>query len=400
MALREFDLEQDLQGIVEIRHDLHAHPELMYQEQRTSGVVRRELAAMGIEFKAGLAGGTGVLGYLPATSQYRNTATPTVALRADMDALPILEKTGVAYASQNEGIMHACGHDGHTSILLGAARVLSQTKERRNNILLIFQPAEEGGAGGRRMCEDGVLQGKVLGNKADMIYGLHGWTSMGVGQVATKENALMAAADMFEIEVVGKGSHAAYPHFGIDPVVVASHIVTALQTIASRNVGPLESVVVTIAQVNSGTAHNIIPDTARLAGTLRTLKPELREYGEQRIKEIAANVAKAFGAEARVDWRPGYPVTYNDTKATARFFEIANQVLGKDRVAEVEQPTMGAEDFSYYGHEVPACFYWLGLLNKGQERYPNLHSPEFDFNDLAIPTGARMMVELALAPLA
>lgn len=397
MAVSELAPPVDLDSIVDIRHDLHAHPEMGYQETRTSGVVQRELTALGIEHRAGLAGGTGVLGYLPATQD--PDGAPTIALRADMDALPIVERTGLAYASTNEGVMHACGHDGHTSILLGTAQALSRTTERRNNVLFIFQPAEEGGAGGRRMCEDGVLRGTVLGKKADLIYGLHGWTSLPVGTVASKPGPMMAAADMFDITVRGKGAHAAYPQNGVDPIVVASHIVTALQTIASRNVGPLESVVVTIGEIGGGTAHNIIPESATMCGTLRTLKPELREFGERRIKEIATSVARAFGAEAEVDWHPGYPVTFNDAEATRRFFEIARRVHPNDRVVEAELPTMGAEDFSYYGHEVPACFYWLGLLNEGQERYPNLHSPEFDFNDRAIPVAVKTMCELALAPL-
>ena len=397
MALKEPALAYDLDAITEIRHDLHAHPELGYKENRTAEVVRRELTAAGIEFKGGLAGGTGTLGYLPATSNPESA--PTVALRADMDALPILEATGKPYASQNEGVMHACGHDGHTSILLGTARALTNSAERRNNVLFIFQPAEEGGAGGRRMCEDGVLQGNVLGKKADIIYGLHGWTVLQVGNVTTRTGPLMAAADSFEIRVVGRGCHAAYPHVGVDPIVVASHIVTALQSIVSRNVAPLDSAVVTIAQVHSGTAHNIIPDEAVLTGTLRTLRPETREFGEKRIREISASIAAAFGAEATLNWHGGYPVTFNEASATDRFFEIAKDAIGADKVSVAEHPTMGAEDFSYYGHEVPACFFWLGLLNEGQEKYPNLHSPEFDFNDKAIPTGIRLMSEVALRPL-
>jgi amidohydrolase len=396
MALREQQHEADLERIVEIRHDLHAHPELGYQEERTSGVVRQELAKLGIEHRGGLAGGTGVLAYLPATSH--PDAAPTVALRADMDALPILERTGLEYSSRNEGVMHACGHDGHTSILLGAAHALKNEPERPNNVLFLFQPAEEGGAGGRRMCEDGVLQGKVLGKKADIVFGLHGWTPLGVGKVATKPGPLMAAADRFDIRIRGKGAHAAYPHFGNDPVVAASHIVTALQTIASRNVGPLDSIVVTVAQIQAGSTHNVIPEEALLCGTLRTLKPETREFGERRIREISAKIAEALGVEAEMNWLPGYPVTYNEADATRRFFDVARAALGEGHVETIEVPTMGAEDFSYYGREAPACFFFLGLLNEGQEKYPNLHSPEFDFNDKAIPVGIRMMRELALAP--
>ncbi|HRK22238.1 MAG TPA: amidohydrolase [Fimbriimonadaceae bacterium] len=397
MALKELTLDFDLSAITDIRHDLHAHPELMYQERRTSDVVQRELSQLGIEFKAGLAGGTGVLGYLPAT--HDPGAAPTVALRADMDALPILERTGLPYASTHEGVMHACGHDGHTSILIGTAQALKNAPERRNNVLFVFQPAEEGGAGGQKMCQDGVLQGKVIGPKADIIYGLHGWSVLTVGKVSTKPGPLMAAADSFDIHVKGAGCHAAYPHFGIDPIVVASHIVSALQTIASRNVAPLDSVVVTIGEIKAGSAHNIIPETAFLRGTLRTLKPETRAFGERRIREIADGIAKSFGAEATVDWHGGYPVTFNEKGATDRFFRLAKEAIGGDDVIEAELPTMGAEDFSYYGHEVPACFFWLGLLNEGQEKYPNLHSPEFDFNDKAIPLGVKLMSTMALAPL-
>lgn len=397
MALQEIGVDLDLAAVTAIRHDLHAHPELMYQERRTSEVVQRELGKLGIEFKPGLAGGTGVLGYLPATASPETA--PTVALRADMDALPIIERTGLPYASTHDGVMHACGHDGHTSILLGTAQALTRTHERRNNVLFVFQPAEEGGAGGRRMCEDGVLQGKVLGKKADIIYGLHGWTALTVGKVATKVGPLMAAADSFDITVTGRGCHAAYPHFGLDPILASSHIVTALQSIASRNVGPLDSVVVTIGEIKAGSAYNVIPETAVLRGTLRTLKPETREFGERRIKEIAEGVARSFGAEAVVDWHAGYPVTFNEKTATDRFFQLAREAIGSEDVIEAELPTMGAEDFSYYGHEVPACFFWLGLKNEGREAYPNLHTPDFDFNDRAIPLGVRLMSTMALGPL-
>lgn len=383
----------ELPEIVEIRHDLHAHPELGYQEVRTSGVVQRELTNLGVKNVPGLAGGTGVLAHLPSTVPNART----IALRADMDALPIVEKTGVPYKSTHEGRMHACGHDGHTSILLGVARVLSKLDERPNNVLLLFQPAEEGGGGGKKMVDDGALAGTVLGSRADMIFGLHGYPGIRVGQIATRVGAMMASADGFEILVTGKGGHAAMPHTGVDPVVVASHIVTALQTIASRNLNPLDSVVVTIGKIAAGTASNIIPDTALLVGTLRTLNEATRRLAMGRIDAIASGVAGALGAKAELSFNYGYPVTCNDASAVRRLRETLAPVFERALIPEEVEPVMGAEDFSFYGAECPACFYWLGLLGEQQEQYPNLHAPEFDFNDHALPVGMRAMCELALS---
>jgi len=384
----------ELPEIVEIRHDLHMHPEIMYEETRTSEVVQRELKKAGIEFKAGLAGGTGVLGWLPATV---NTGdTETVALRADMDALPIHEETGKPYASKTPGKMHACGHDGHTSVLIGVARVLAKMKDRPNNILFLFQPAEEGGAGGKKMCEDGVLAGKVLGKKADIIFGLHGFPNMDVGQMTTRTGPLLASTTEFTIHVEGKGGHAAQPHVGIDPIVVSAHIVTALQSIASRNVDPLDSIVVTVGALNAGTAHNVIPAHSVMRGTLRTLRAETKVLGEKRIQEIAENVAAAFGAKATVEIHEGYPVTENEVCATDRFRGIAKQVFGEGLRPDCP-PVMGGEDFSFYGAHCPACFYFIGVRPQGQAKYANLHASDFDFNDDAIPVGMKAMVSLALS---
>ncbi len=389
-------VREGLAEAIAIRHDLHTHPELGYQEVRTSGVVQRELGALGIQFVPGLAQGTGVLGYLPAT----RPDAPTVALRADMDALPIEENTGLPYRSSKPGVMHACGHDGHTAILLTVAKTLSKLADRPNNVLFVFQPAEEGGAGGKRMCEDGVLQGKVLGNKADIIYGLHGSPGYHVGSVSTRTGPLMAAASEFSVRVKGKGAHAAYPHYGIDPIVAGAHIVTALQTIASRTVGPLDSVVVTVGEFKAGVAHNVIPDEALLRGTLRTLRAETDLLARRRVEEIVSGVADALGAHAQVVWGANpYPVVVNDAEATERFRTIARAAIGSEFVHEELNPSMGGEDFAFYGQEIPACFYWLGLLPEGREAYPNLHAPEFDFNDAAIPTGSTLMCELALKPL-
>ncbi|HWD39838.1 MAG TPA: M20 family metallopeptidase [Fimbriimonas sp.] len=385
-----------LSKIVSIRHDLHAHPELGYQEKRTSEAVQKLLTEWGIEHKAGLAGGTGVLARIPATGSDGGT----VALRADMDALPICEQTGVSYESKHPGVMHACGHDGHTSILLATARVLSQARERRNEILLLFQPAEEGGAGGKRMCDEGALNGGLLGKTVDVIYGLHGFPRARLGDVSTRVGPLLAAASMMRIEVRGVGSHAAYPHLGIDPIVVCSHIVTALQTIASRSVNPLDSVVVTIGKIDAGVAHNVIPESANLIGTLRTLHDETNRRAIAAIERISQRTAEAFGATANVHWEAiPYPVTRNEAGATERFRKIARGVLGEQHVLEEPEPSMGGEDFSFYGQHVPACFFFLGLLPEGQETYPNLHAPTFDFNDDAIPAGVEVMRELALSPL-
>ncbi len=385
-------IKADLPHITDVRRDIHAHPELGYKEVRTSEVVKRELGEVGVQHVGGLAKGTGVLGFIPATVE----GGRTVALRADMDALPILENTGAKYTSTNPGVMHACGHDGHTSILLGTARALSRLDERPNNVLLLFQPAEEGGAGGKAMCEDGALDGSVLGKKADIIFGLHGYTGLPVGKVGTRTGAMLASADEFTIKIQGKGGHAAMPHTGVDPIVVASHIVVALQTIASRGVNPLDSIVVTIGKFHGGTAHNVIPDTVDLHGTLRTLLADTRAFGEKRVREIATSVAHALGAKAEVEFLGGYPVTCNDSEATDKFRRIARDTFENGLVLDVA-PVMGAEDFSFYGDHAPACFYWLGIVPHGQNSYPNLHSPEFDFNDEALEVGIRAMTALALS---
>jgi len=388
-------IREGLADTVATRHDLHAHPELGYKETRTSQVVQKLLSEWGVEHCGGLAGGTGVLARLPATSP----GGATIALRADMDALPIVEESGVPYASDNEGVMHACGHDGHTSILLATVRALSQAPERPNEVLFVFQPAEEGGAGGNRMCLDGVLDGRVLGNKVDVIYGLHGAPMVKLGDVSTKIGPLLAAASQFQITIHGKGCHAAQPHVGIDPIVVASYVLTALQTVASRTVNPLDSVVVTVGKVVAGSAHNVIPDNAVLHGTLRTLLDDTNKTAIATVERIAKSTAEAFGATATVEWEAvPYPVTRNEAGATERFRKIARAAIGDERVKE--EPThMGGEDFSFYGLRVPACFFFLGLQPKDKDTYPNLHSPRFDFNDDAIPTGVEMMCELALNPL-
>ncbi len=388
----------DIAELVAFRHDLHRHPELSYQEDRTSAKVCEELDKLGIAYKRGVAQ-TGVVAHLPATD---SSACEAVALRADMDALPLTETTGRAYASETEGVMHACGHDGHTTILLGTARALCRMEHRPNPVTFLFQPAEEGGAGGLRMCEEGCLlgdEGGGVGPRVGRIFGLHGWPEIPVGHVATKPGPLLAATDDFVVRVRGTGGHAAYPHMASDPVVATAHVITALQTVASRNVGPTDSVVVTVGCVKGGTANNVIPTEVEFIGTVRTLLPETRRLAKERFFAVVEQTAAAHGCHAEIRWDEGYPVTTNDAALTERFFSLAREELGDARVSLVEHPSLGGEDFSYYGRHVPACFFLLGLLAPGDDpaTTPKLHQSQFDFNDDAIVTGVEMMCRLALA---
>jgi len=391
-ALREA-IDAELPELIEIRHDLHAHPELGYQEHRTSGVVQRELGQADVDYKADLAHGTGVLAYLPGQHDR------SIALRADMDALLITEQTGASYASQNEGLMHACGHDGHTTILIGAARVLGKLAAQHQlprPVTFVFQPAEEGGAGGKRMIEDGCLNGTVIGPPVENMFGLHGWPHLPVGVIGTRPGPMLAAADMFTITVRGTGSHAAYPHVSRDPIVAGAAIVQALQQIASRNVGPLDSVVVSVTQFHGGTTHNIIPGEITISGTVRTLVDETKQLAKQRLHDIAINTAQAHGCDADIDYHDGYPVTHNDKDMAMLVEQIAGDTFGDDRYQPLIDPVMGGEDFSFYGQVVPACFFALGLQPPGDAQIPDLHQPTFDFNDDAIATGIEMFCRLAL----
>ncbi|MHC4948590.1 MAG: M20 metallopeptidase family protein [Planctomycetota bacterium] len=382
----------ELPELIAIRHDLHAHPELGYAEHRTSGVVQRELERAGIEHRAGLAQGTGVLGSLPGRAEQ------AVGLRADMDALPIEELTGAEYASTNPGVMHACGHDGHTTVLIGAARVLARLArehELPRPVTFVFQPAEEGGGGGRRMVEDGCLHGSIVGPPVETMFGLHGWPTLALGHVATRPGPMLAAADRFDVTVRGTGCHAAYPHVGRDPVLAGAAIVQAVQQIAARNVGPLDSIVVSVTQFHGGTTHNIIPGEVHLTGTVRTLLPETQDLARERLRLVVRNVAAAHGCDAELEYHVGYPVTLNHPDAVEAFRAEAGAALGPDRVAALDHPVMGGEDFAFYGQVVPACFFALGLIPPGRDRMPDLHQPDFDFNDDAIPTGIEVFVRLA-----
>jgi len=392
-------IEADLSRLTELRRELHAHPELSNQEHTTARRIEAELRKLGLEFKTGLASnGTGLIAYLPATSPTKTT----IALRADIDALPITESTGKPWASTTAGVMHACGHDGHTAILLGTARALANLDARPNNVLFVFQPAEEDGGGAQVMCEQGVLKGAKgggLGEPVTRVFGLHGWPRMPLGTVGTRPGPLMASTDDFDVRIVGKGGHAAMPHLAVDPIVAASAVVTALQTIASRNINPNDASVVTVGQFEAGTANNVIPNNARLVGTIRALTDETRASLHDRFHHVVRGTAEAHGCSAEIDWYPGYPVTHNDTDAAEHVLEVARRTLGERAVEIVPEASMGGEDFCYYGKVVPACFFLLGLLPKDRDPddVPLLHQPGFDFNDEALPIGIRMMAGLAVS---
>lgn len=385
-------IEQIIPEIEEIRHDLHAHPELGYQEHRTSQKVQDELSKAGISFVAGIAG-TGVVAYLPSTE----LGGHTVALRADMDALPIQEESKLPYASQHEGVMHACGHDGHTSVLLGVAKILAGLTKRRNNVLLLFQPAEEGGAGADRMIQEGALDGSLIGSPAEIIFGLHGWPVLEIGKFHVKNGALLAATDSFFVTVKGIGGHAAAPHATTDPVLTTAEIITSLQSIASRKIDPLESFVLTVAHINGGKAHNIIPESVTFGGTMRTLSPETRSQGKKAFYQMVEGIAQSHGCQVTIEWDEGYPVTHNDPSATDCFRRVASDLFGSQMIIELEKPVMGGEDFSYYGQKIPACFFFVGMKEPGDEQPIMVHTPTFNFNDKVLPDCIQVMVGLAQA---
>ncbi len=376
--------------LVELRHDLHQHPELGYEEHRTSEVVQRELTEAGITFTAGLAGGTGVLAHIPG-----GNGDP-IALRADMDALPIAEQTGLPYASVVESRMHACGHDGHTTILIGTARELaarSKAGTLPRDVTLIFQPAEEGGAGGQRMVEDGCLDGSILGGPVHRIFGLHGWPSLPLGVLASRPGPILACADGFEARITGTGGHAAMPHLCIDPVAAAAAVIQSAQHVVSRGVDPVQGGVLSITRIEGGTTHNIIPESVFLQGTTRFLEEEAGVVLHERFDRVLHEVAAAHGCRAEIEWKDGYPVTRNDEAAYQAWNAAAVAQFGRENV-QTMAPVMGGEDFSFYGQVVPACFFAVGLLPAGQDTMPSLHHPCFDFNDDAIQIGIDAFLSL------
>ena len=373
----------DLQDeITAWRRDIHEHPELLFEVHRTAALVADKLKAFGVDEIVTGIGKTGVVGVINGK---KPGSGKTIGLRADMDALPIEEATNVAYKSKIPGAMHACGHDGHTAILLGTAKYLAETRNFSGKAVVIFQPAEEGGGGGREMCNDGLM--KRFG--VDEVYGLHNMPGIGVGQFAIRSGPLMAAADRFEITIEGKGGHAARPHCSIDPVVTVSHIITALQSVASRNVDPLDSVVVSVTAVEAGKAFNVIPQTAVFRGTVRTLREETRQLAAERIKSIVNRFADAFDCVATIDYEFGYPVTSNHADQTDYAIAVAREVSGEKNVETETPPLMGAEDFSYMLLERPGAYIFLGNGDTA-----GVHHPAYDFNDAAIPFGVSYMARL------
>ena len=374
-----------------IRHDLHAHPELAFEESRTAGVVAEKLAGWGVEVHRGLAK-TGVVGVVRGRSAASGRA---IGLRADMDCLPLQELGARPYKSKHDGRMHACGHDGHTTMLLGAARYLAETRAFDGTAYVIFQPAEEGGGGGEVMVKEGLFDRFP----ANEIYALHNWPGLPPGKMAVRAGPVMAATDELRIAIRGKGGHAAMPHLTIDPVVVTAHVITALQTIASRSADPLDAVVVSVCSMQTSQvgATNIIPDEVQLAGTLRSFRAETRALAERRVREITESVASGLGATAQIEIRRGYPATVNSAKQAAFAAAIGEKIFGKGNVVTDADPTMGGEDFAYMLQARPGAYIWLG--QGGMPGGCFLHNPNYDFNDEIIPLGAGYLAALVEASL-
>ena len=368
-----------------IRHDLHAHPELGMAEHRTAEAVARKLESWGIEVHRGI-GRTGVVGVLRG-----GNGPGAIGLRADMDALPIPEATGAAYASGNPGVMHACGHDGHTTMLLGAARYLAETRAFNGTVNFIFQPGEEGAGGALAMLEDKLFQRFPC----ERIYGIHNRPGMAVGTYAITPGASAAGGAFFDIDITGKGAHGARPEDGIDPVLVACHIGTALQSLISRNLSPWKAAVLSVTKIEGGAAYNVIPGSARLAGTARAMQRETLALLEAGIARIATNVAAAFGATATTDFRILFAPLVNDAAAATAFADAAADLVGEASVDRAKPPGMGSEDFSFMMEQVPGAY-----LNVGNGDSASLHNAKYDFNDAAIPYGAALFARLVERELA
>ena len=373
--------------ITEWRRDLHAHPELQYDVHRTAGSVSERLKSFGCDDVVAGIGRTGVVGVIRG----RKPGAKVIGMRADMDALPIEEATTVAYKSTVPGKMHACGHDGHTAMLLGAAKYLAETRNFAGTAVVIFQPAEEGGAGARAMMDDGLFDRFGI----EQVFGMHNYPGMPIGQFAIRSGPMMASTDTIGIDLEGVGGHAAWPHFGVDTVLVGAQIVNQLQSIVARNVDPLHAAVISICMFQAGNADNVIPQQAKLRGTARALSPKVRDLLQKRVREVVEGTARAYGAKAELTYTTGYPVLVNEELKTAFAAGVACEVAGKDKVNTDCAPLMGAEDFAFMLQERPGAFIYIGNGNSAQ-----LHNPAYDFNDEAIPVGTSYWVRLAETALA
>jgi amidohydrolase len=376
-------LAQHHDEIVAWRRDFHRHPELLYEVHRTAATVADRLRAFGCDEVVEGIGRTGVVGVIRGNDA---ASGKVIGMRADMDALPIVEESGKPWVSQNPGVMHACGHDGHTAMLLGAARHLAETRRFDGTAVVIFQPAEEGGAGARAMIEDGLLERFGI----QEVHGMHNYPGIPVGHFAIRPGPLMAAADHFTIHIEGRGGHAARPHGTVDPVLVGAHIVTALQSIVARNVDPIKNAVVSVTTIHAGQAFNVIPPRADLTGTARSLEANVRDLLERRLSELAHSMAMAFGATATVHYDRNYPVTANHPEETLKAVAVAREVAGVENVDDDASPVMGGEDFSFMLEARPGAFIFTGNGDS-----PGLHHPAYDFNDEAILYGASYWVRLA-----
>jgi amidohydrolase len=373
----------DLHGeITAWRRDIHSHPELLYDVHRTAGAVADKLKQFGCDEVVTGIGRTGVVGVIRGR---KGEGGRVIGLRADMDALPIQEANDVPYKSTVPGKMHACGHDGHTAMLLGATRYLAETRNFAGTAVVIFQPAEEGGAGGKAMIQDGLMERFRI----EEVYGMHNFPGLPLGEFAIRPGPIMACADRIYIDIEGKGGHAARPHIAIDSVLVGSQIVNQLQSIVARNVDPVESAVVSICQFHAGTADNILPQTARLSGTARSLTPDVRDILEQRVREVVEGTAKLYGAKVKVVYKRDYPVTRNHERQTAFAASVAKDVAGRERVDDQAPAVLGAEDFSFMLEARPGAFIFVGNGDSA-----GLHHPAYDFNDEAIPFGTSYWVKL------
>ncbi|MCH8253315.1 MAG: amidohydrolase [Planctomycetes bacterium] len=382
--MSDFDvaIREMLPELIAFRHEMHRNPELAYEETETAARIERELNGIpGLEIRTGVAK-TGIVATLNGDRDGR-----CVLLRGDMDALPIQEANTFDYRSRRDGLMHACGHDGHTTCLLGAARVLAMFADQLpGKVKFIFQPAEENGAGGRAMVDAGILDDP----KVDAAFALHGWPEAALGSIVVGAGAILAAATAFEIVLHGKGTHAAYPHKGTDLILTASHLVTALQAEASRHTAPIDPVVVSISAIHAGETHNVLPDRCRMLGTTRALDEKTHLEVKGRIEHCVHSIASVFGARAELTWLETYPALVNDPSAAALVAGVGDERLGTAQVDRNPAPGLGAEDFSFIARCVPSAMWRLGLCPPGRDEMPTLHNPEFDFTDAAIPIGVGM----------